>query len=117
MCFDNKLWLRVVWFISDFFYLTTSNHKYLFFDDIKLFRHMRNDDDHKVFQDDIIQLQVWVDKWLPQFHPDKYKLLKRGKRTSTSQYTMYTDDLMTVPLYHVKTSDEKISMGNWSACC
>ena len=71
---------------------------------------MRNDDDHKVFQDDITQLQVWVDKWLPQFHPDNYKLLKRGKRTSTSQYTMYTDDLMTVPLYHVETSDENISM-------
>ena len=71
-----------------------------------MFRHMKNDDKHKIFQVGITRLQAWADKWLLKFHPDKCKLLAIGKRTFTYQYTVYIDDLVTVALCHVETEKD-----------
>ena len=52
---------------------------FLFSDDTKMFGHIQNSDDQKIFQDDITRLQAWADKWLLKFHPEKCKLLAIGK--------------------------------------
>ena len=44
---------------------------FLFADDTKVFRQIRNDNDVTQLQKDIDNLVDWSDKWLLRFHPDK----------------------------------------------
>ena len=84
---------------------TAISQVFLFADDTKLYRQIRNDSDHKIFQDDISKLQSWADDWLLKFHPDKCKILGVGKRELTHQYYMTKDDHSLVALSRVQ--DEK----------
>ena len=45
---------------------TAISQVFLFADDTKLYRQIRNDSNHKIFQDDISKLQSWADDWLLQ---------------------------------------------------
>ena len=83
---------------------TAISQVFLFADDIKLFKQIRNDSDQKIFQDDISKLQSWADDWLLKFHPDKCKILGVGKKELTHQY-MTKDDHSLVALSRVQ--DEK----------
>ena len=84
---------------------TAISQVFLFADDTKLYRQIRNDSDHKIFQDDISKLQSWADDWLLKFHPDKCKILGVGKQELTHQYYMTKDDHSRVALSRVQ--DEK----------
>ena len=84
---------------------TAISQVFLFADDTKLYRQIRNDSDHKIFQDDISKLQSWTDDWLLKFHPDKCKILGVGKKELTHQYYMTKDDHSRVALSRVQ--DEK----------
>ena len=79
---------------------------FLFTDGTKMFHHIQNSDDQKIFQDNITRLQAWTDKWLLKFHPEKCELLAIGKRTPSFKYTMYTDDLTTISLSRVQTEKD-----------
>ena len=46
---------------------------FLFADDTKVFRQIRNDLDRDQLQKDISNLLSWSEKWLLKFHPDKCK--------------------------------------------
>ena len=84
---------------------TAISQVFLFADDTKLYRQIRNDSDHKIFQADISKLQSWADDWLLKFHPDKCKILGMGKKELTHQYYMTKDDHSLVALSRVQ--DEK----------
>ena len=84
---------------------TAISQVFLFADDTKLYRQIRNDSDHKIFQDDISKLQSWADDWLLKFYPDKCKILGVGKKELTHQYYMTKDDHSLVALSWVQ--DEK----------
>ena len=84
---------------------TAISQVFLFTEDTKLYRQIRNDSDHKIFQDDISKLQIWADDWLLKFHPDKCKILGVGKKELTHQYYMTKDDHSLVALSRVQ--DEK----------
>ena len=84
---------------------TAISQVFLFADDTKLYRQIRNDSDHKIFHDDISKLQSWADDWLLKFHPDKCKILGVGKKELTHQYYMTKDDHSQVALSRVQ--DEK----------
>ena len=84
---------------------TAISQVFLFADDTKLYKQIRNDSDHKIFQDDISKLQNWADDWLLKFHPDKCKILGVGKNELTHQYYMTKDDHSLVALSRVQ--DEK----------
>ena len=66
----------------------------LFADDTKVFHEITSKDKVLVLQLDIDSLQLWSNKWLLQFHPDKCHVLTLGKfenircthRYSISQY-------------------------------
>ena len=51
----------------------------MFADDAKIFRKITCKNDALLLQDDIRQLEVWSDKWLLKFHPEKCHLLSLGK--------------------------------------
>ena len=44
---------------------------YLFADDTKIFREIREENDEKMLQADLDSLQSWSDTWLLKFHPNK----------------------------------------------
>ena len=57
---------------------------YLFADDTKIFRTIKNDDDENILQQDLQKLHDWSNKWLLKFHPDKCKVMTIGKDSDRS---------------------------------
>ena len=57
---------------------------YMSADDTKVFKDI-SDEDNKILQNDIQELENWSDKWSLRFHPDKCKVLSAGKQ-KTQQY-------------------------------
>ena len=51
---------------------------YLFADDTKIFHSIKCTQDCKDLQEDIKAMQVWSEKWLLCFHPDKCKCMRIG---------------------------------------
>ena len=52
---------------------------YLFADDTKIFQTITSKEEADLLQSDIDSLQLWSDKWLLKFHPDKCHVLSIGK--------------------------------------
>ena len=52
---------------------TVESDSYLFADDTKIFRIIKDEDDKEILQDDLTKLEEWSDKWLLKFHPEKCK--------------------------------------------
>jgi hypothetical protein len=48
---------------------------YLFADDAKNFREIREENDEQMLQADLDSLQSWSDTWLLKFHPNKCKVM------------------------------------------
>ena len=66
---------------------------YLFADDTKLYRSIRDEEDRNMVQNDLNNLFDWSSKWLLKFHPDKCKVMRiRNKRKAvdTHSYTKKT---------------------------
>ncbi len=70
---------------------TVKSQIYLFADDTKIYSGISNLEDSEQLQDDLNKLQMWSNKWLLKFHPNKCKVASLGKRKVTSSYYM-TDD-------------------------
>ena len=58
---------------------TLSSNTFLFADDTKVFRKITSKEDALALQADLAALQLWSDKWLLRFHPDKCHVLTLGK--------------------------------------
>ena len=52
---------------------------YLYADDTKVFHKIKTENDCKILQKDIEQIQKWADTWMLTFHPDKCKRMRIGK--------------------------------------
>ena len=76
-----------VLFINDLPDLVKST-VYLFADDTKIFKIIREDGDEEVLQGDLNILQSWSEKWLLKFHPQKCKFIKFGKGDTTAEYNL-----------------------------
>ena len=55
-----------------------SSRIYLFADDTKLFRVIKQEYDREILQSDIDKLVNWSETWLLSFHPDKCKVMNIG---------------------------------------
>jgi hypothetical protein len=54
---------------------------YLFADDTKIFREIREENDEKMLQADLNSLQSWSDTWLLKFHPNKCKVMSVANKS------------------------------------
>ena len=63
---------------------------FMFADDTKVFREIRDDTDRATLQADLDELQTWSTKWLLKFHPDKCKTMTvtRKKEPEARSYVM-----------------------------
>lgn len=61
-------------YINDLPEIPTSSSP-LFADDTKLYRRIRNEEDVRILQEDLDKLQIWSNKWLLKFHPNKCKVI------------------------------------------
>ncbi|RUM41879.1 MAG: hypothetical protein DSY80_08180 [Desulfocapsa sp.] len=53
---------------------------FMFADDTKVFREIKDDTDRATLQADLEELQTWSTKWLLKFHPDKCKTMTITRR-------------------------------------
>jgi hypothetical protein len=68
---------------------TVLSKLYLFADDTKLYSLIRNHEDQLALQQDLSQLNLWSEKWMLRFHPDKCRVLQIGKtRLEKAEYAM-----------------------------
>jgi hypothetical protein len=58
----------------------------LYADDSKLYRAIREEQDHATLQEDISALQDWSDRWLLAFHPDKCHVMTLGGRSQETDH-------------------------------
>ena len=58
---------------------TIHSSLYLFADDTKVFNPLISSYDSNKFQQDLVELHPWTEKWLLSFHPDKCVLMLLGK--------------------------------------
>ena len=68
---------------------------YLFADDTKNFREIREENDEKMLQTDLDSLQSWSDTWLLKFHPNKCKVMSVANKSvdkGTKHYHLYNND-------------------------
>ncbi len=54
-------------------------HIFLFADDTKVFREIRNTEDCKLLQEDLSKMFQWTQDWLLKFHPEKCVSMRVGK--------------------------------------
>ncbi len=65
---------------------------FLYADDTKIFRTIRESEDCLKLQEDIDQLKRWTEKWLLNFHPDKSKYMRIGNTPVEDKgYSLYTN--------------------------
>jgi hypothetical protein len=68
---------------------------YLFTDDTKIFREIREENDEKMLQADLDSLQNWSDTWPLKFHPNKCKVMSVANKCvdkGTKHYYLYDND-------------------------
>jgi len=64
---------------------------FLFADDTKNFREIKDDSDASIIQSDLNELFKWSETWLLKFHPDKCKVLpvlNKNKQYVENKYIM-----------------------------
>ena len=72
-----------VLFINDLpEHLPNSSKLYLYADDTKIFREIKDDLDREKLQEDIYSMYEWSERWLLRFHPDKCKTMHIGNNNS-----------------------------------
>lgn len=65
-------------YINDLPEITRSD-SYLFADDTKVYKEIKNYEDHTALQDDLKELEKWSKKWLLNFNGSKCKILSVGQ--------------------------------------
>ncbi len=65
---------------------------YLFADDTKIFRIIRDNTDQEVLQQDLNKLHEWSSKWLLSFHPQKCKCMRIAKKSDETPKPDYKLD-------------------------
>ena len=92
---NNFVWLSLfVIYINDMPEMVESA-TYLFADDTKIFREIRDENDEKMLQADLDSLQNWSDTWLLKFHPNKCKVMSVANKCvdkGTKHYYLYDND-------------------------
>ena len=72
-----------VLFINDLpEHLPNKSNLYLYADDTKIFREIKDDLDREKLQEDIYSMNEWSKRWLLRFHPDKCKTMHIGNNNS-----------------------------------
>ena len=64
---------------------------FLFTDDTKFFREIKDDSDASIIQSDLNELFKWSETWLLKFHPDKCKdlpVFNKNKQYVENKYIM-----------------------------
>ena len=84
-----------------------SSHIYLFADDTKLFRVIKQENDREILQEDIDKLVAWSETWLLSFHPDKCKVMNIGE-SENFNYTIR--EKSTRHLLHHVTNEKDIGV-------
>ena len=56
------------------------SHLFMFADDTKVFRQIKNENDHKQLQEDLTEMEDWSNKWLLRFHPEKCKVMNVSRK-------------------------------------
>ena len=75
--------IRFVLFINDLpEHLPNNSNLYLYADDTKVFREIKDDLDREKLQEDIYSMYEWSERWLLRFHPDKCKTMHIGNNNS-----------------------------------
>lgn len=78
--------LLFVIFINDLPVSILNNSEvYLYADDTKIFRCIKEKDDCLKLQQDAMELYSWSEKWLLSFHPDKCKYMRIGRTSIEDQ--------------------------------
>ena len=62
---------------------TIQSTLYFFADDTKVFNPLISSHDANKFQQDLVELHPWTEKWLLSFHPDKCILMLLARTTTT----------------------------------
>ena len=68
---------------------TTLSSLWLFADDAKLTREIKNNEDRKIIQSDINEMLTWSDRWLLKFQPPKCKAMHISRRGKEEQRMVY----------------------------
>ena len=61
------------------------SHLFMFADDTKVFRQIKNENDHKQLQEDLTEMEDWSNKWLLRFHPEKCKVMNVSRKKSPNK--------------------------------
>ena len=68
---------------------------YLYADDAKLFRHILDESDVAFLQNDLKNLQSWLDKWLLKLNINKCKVVSYERRIEfSSDYCLKSDNTL-----------------------
>ena len=73
--------------------VSPESNPYIFDDDTKIIKEIKNTDDNHALQNDINSLVEWSDDNRMHFHSGKCKVLGIGKNKSEFQYNMRGDEL------------------------
>ena len=60
----------------------------LFADDAKIYRPIKNDNDHQALQDDLKRIENWSRKWLLKLNASKCEVLHFGNNNPETEYTL-----------------------------
>ena len=86
---------------------------YLFADDTKLFRVIKDVNDKIILQDDLHNLMDWSNRWLLKFHPDKCKAMNiASKPSSDNTYSLNINNSATVLENISKEKDIGVTIDN-----
>ena len=84
--------LLFVIYINDLPEKILNSEIFLYADDTKVFRRIKDENDCRKLQEDLNRMNEWSKKWLLRFHPKKCNLMRIGKTNiDTFQYTMDKD--------------------------
>ena len=69
---------------------TVTSRVYMFADDTKLFKIVKENEDREILQRDLEKLTEWTNTWLLKLHPEKCKYMQLGNKApqNTVKYTL-----------------------------
>lgn len=69
------------------------NSNYLLYaDDFKIFKGIKNDSDHRLLQEDLSAVKIWLDKHGLSFHPDKCEVMSITKKKNPHFYAYHINN-------------------------
>jgi len=100
-------------YINDLPYVCNSGScVFLYADDAKLYKHILNDQDRFILQEDINNLTEWANKWLIKLNINKCKVVSYG-RTINHNFSYHIDNIQVEEVLSIKdlgvTFDPKLS--------